>query len=65
MNSTETIKSSGQVSSTAPVVVSPSSEIPPEFKTSLVDIDVIAGSSAKFVVQLLNTSNSLNVRERL
>lgn len=38
-----------------------STEFPPQFKTSLVDIDVVAGSSAKFVVQVSNTSQSLKV----
>ncbi|ODN04123.1 Titin [Orchesella cincta] len=36
-------------------------ELPPEFKTTLVDIEVTAGSSAKFVVQVYNPSQSLKV----
>lgn len=50
--------------STAPTPPPPV-ELPPEFKTSLVDIDVVAGSTAKFVVQLINPSQSLKVRPPL
>lgn len=50
--------------STAPTPPHPE-ELPPEFKTSLVDIDVVAGSTAKFVVQLVNPSQSLKVRPPL
>lgn len=38
-----------------------SGELPPEFKTTLVDIEVTAGSTAKFVVQVYNPSQTLKV----
>lgn len=42
----------------------PVDEVPPQFKTTLVDIDVMAGSSAKFVVQVFNPSQSLKVSQK-
>ncbi|CAL8118322.1 unnamed protein product [Orchesella dallaii] len=51
----------GKVLEQASSLLPGNGELPPEFKTTLVDIEVTAGSTAKFVVQVYNPSQTLKV----